>query len=202
MRYALYYNYKIIGDVLMVVFDSNSYPDTVKTVNNVTALYKEDQIIGYNIFNISKTLKIHAGGFIPLIDKKVLEVINSILVNEGFEQLEYQNDSGFVVGEIIYMEEHPDSEHLHICKVNIGKEEPLQIVCGSYNAKIGIKVVCATLYTFMPSGKQILPSKLLNVPSFGMLCSGRELALPGYENIKGLYILDDTYNIGDDFFKI
>ena len=52
----------------------------------------------------------------------------------------------------------------------------------------------------MPDGKQIVPGKLLKIDSFGMLCSGRELHLEGYENVHGLLELDDSYNIGDDFF--
>jgi len=99
------------------------------------------------------------------------------------------------------MEDHPDSDHLHILKVDVGEEKLLNIVCGSYNAKVGLKVVCASNGTFMPNGQQIIAGEVLGVFSEGMLCSGRELNIQGYENKKGLYILGDEYKVGDDFFK-
>ena len=165
-------------------------------------LYKNDELIGINIFNISEILKIKSHGFLPLINEEVLNVINSILQNAGLEELEYQDKSGFVVAKIIDIEEHPESNHLHICTVDVGEEKPLQIVCGSYNAKIGMKVVCALPYTFMPNGQQIIPSKLLGIESYGMLCSGNELNLEEYIGKKGLLELDDSYNMGSDFWGL
>lgn len=200
MRYGLYYNKEKIGDVLLIIFNSNENPNFVKTTENCKVLYKNNELIGINILNISKILKIKSHGFLPLINKKVLDVINSILLNNGLEALPYQNNSGFVVSEIINMEEHPESDHLHICKVNCGDNNILQIVCGAYNAKIGMKVVCALPYTFMPNGQQIIPSKLLGIESSGMLCSGRELNLEGYDNVRGLLEIDETYKIGSDFW--
>lgn len=200
-RYALYYNKETIGDCLMIIFESNTIPDEVKKSNNVVSLYKDNRLIGINIFDISQIMKIKAHGFIPVIDSKILEIINSILKNANFPILDPEQDSGFKVALIEDIEEHPDSEHLHICTVNIGGEKPLQIVCGAANARVGLKCVCATPYTFMPNGQQIIPNKLLGIESFGMLCSGRELGLEGFENKRGLLELDETYTIGQDFFR-
>lgn len=200
MKYGLYYNKEKIGDVLIIIFNSNQIPNFVKTTENCKVLYKNDELVGINILNISKILKIKSHGYLPLINKEVLNVINSILINNGLEALPYQGKSGFVVSQIIDMEEHPESDHLHICKVDCGNDNFLQIVCGAYNAKVGMKVVCALPYTFMPNGQQIIPSKLLGIESNGMLCSGRELNLDGYDNVRGLLELDDTYKIGSDFW--
>lgn len=200
MKYGLYYNKEKIGDVLIIIFNSNQIPNFVKTTENCKVLYKNDELVGINILNISKILKIKSHGYLPLINKEVLNVINSILINNGLEALPYQEKSGFVVSQIIDMEEHPESDHLHICKVDCGNDNFLQIVCGAYNAKVGMKVVCALPYTFMPNGQQIIPSKLLGIESNGMLCSGRELNLDGYDNVRGLLELDDTYKIGSDFW--
>jgi EMAP domain len=57
--------------------------------------------------------------------------------------------SGVVVGEVLECVEHPDSDHLHITKVNIGGDEPLQIVCGAPNVAAGQKVMLATLNTIL-----------------------------------------------------
>ncbi len=199
MNYGVYYNHKTIGDILIIEFLPNVYPNKVIKKDDCVALYKDDELVGINIFNISEIVKIKANGYIPVLEEHVLKVINFKLENAGFPTLDDKKESGFKVSEIVDIEEHPESDHLHICKVNTGKEE-LQIVCGAFNARSGLKCVCATPYTFMPDGKQIVPGKLLKIDSFGMLCSGRELHLEGYENVHGLLELDDSYKVGDDFF--
>lgn len=200
MRYGCYYNHKTIGDVLLIEIEPNVFPNREVKNGDVVALYKDENLVGINIFNISDIVKIKADGFIHHLNKEVLDVINSRLKNAGLDELPYQEGSGFKVAQIIDIEEHPDSDHLHICKVDVGENEPLQIVCGAFNAKLNLKCVCALPYTFMPDGKQIIPGKLLKIDSYGMLCSGRELGLPGYEKVHGLLELDDTYTVGKDFF--
>ena len=199
-RYGVFYNYKTRGDVLLIIFDQRENPDEVIKQDDVVVIKKNKKIIGINIFNISKIMKIKANGFIPLLDDKVLDVINHILENHNLPILEKQKNSGFVVAKITNIEEHPDSDHLHICNVDVGEDKELQIVCGAFNAKKDLICVCALPYAFMPSGKQIIPGKLLGIDSNGMLCSGRELSLDGYENKRGLLELDDTYKVGSDFF--
>ncbi len=199
-RYGLFYNFKTIGDVLLIVFKPLETPDEVIKKENVVVLKKCGQVIGINIFDISKIMKIKANGFIPRIDDKVLEVINHILENHDIEPLEKLDNSGFKVAKIVDIEEHPESDHLHICKVDVGHSDYLEIVCGAFNARKDLICVCALPYTFMPSGRQIIPGKLLGVDSYGMLCSGRELALEGYENKRGLLELDEKYVVGSDFF--
>ena len=199
-RYGVFYNYKTIGDVLLIIFDQRENPDEVIKQDDVVVIKRNKKIIGINIFNISKIMKIKANGFIPLLDDKVLDVINHILENHNLPILEKQINSGFVVAKITNIEEHPDSDHLHVCNVDVGEDKELQIVCGAFNARKDLICVCALPYAFMPSGKQIIPGKLLGIDSNGMLCSGRELSLDGYENKRGLLELDDTYKVGSDFF--
>jgi tRNA-binding protein len=201
MKYAIYYNYRTIGDDLIIVFDSEAHPDEIKKNDDVVALYKNGKIVGINILNFSEIMKLKVDGFIPIINEKMLKIINNALVNAGFEPLEEQKESGFRVAKIIECEEHPESEHLHVLKVDVGNNEFLDIVCGAFNARVGLKCVCALPYTFMPNGQQIIPSKLLGIQSNGMLCSGRELVLPGYEGKHGLLELDDNSIVGSDFFK-
>lgn len=201
MKYALYYDYETIGDVLLVVIKPTVIPTKEVKINDVVALYNKDELIGINIFNISKVIKIKAKGLIPLINEDILNVINHILENANLEKLPMQIESGFRVAKIVDIDEHPDSEHLHICMVDIGDKEPLQIVCGASNARKDLVCVCATPFTFMPNGQQIIPNKLLGIQSNGMLCSGRELNLEGYEGKRGLLELSDEYKVGTDFWK-
>ncbi|HEY9132473.1 MAG TPA: phenylalanine--tRNA ligase subunit beta [Dyella sp.] len=85
--------------------------------------------------------------------------------------------SGVVVAEIVAAEKHPEADRLQVCKVNAGQGEPLQIVCGAPNARVGIKVPLATVGANLPGGIAIKAAKLRGVESFGMLCSAKELGL-------------------------
>ncbi len=84
---------------------------------------------------------------------------------------------GVVVGEIIAIEPHPDADRLRVCQVTAGSGEPLTIVCGAPNARLGLKAPLATVGAVLPGGLKIKPAKLRGIESFGMLCSARELAL-------------------------
>jgi phenylalanyl-tRNA synthetase beta chain len=84
---------------------------------------------------------------------------------------------GVVVAEIIGAEKHPEADRLQVCKVDAGQGEPLQIVCGAPNARVGIKVPLATVGASLPGGINIKAAKLRGVESFGMLCSAKELGI-------------------------
>ena len=81
-----------------------------------------------------------------------------------------------VVAEIISVEKHPDADRLQVLKVNIGEADPLQIVCGASNARVGIKAPCALVGAVLP-GFEIKQAKVRGVESFGMMCSEKELGL-------------------------
>lgn len=81
-----------------------------------------------------------------------------------------------VVGEVMSCEDHPDSDHLHVTKVNVGSEI-LDIVCGAPNCRTGLRVACAKVGAVLPGDFKIKPAKLRGVPSNGMLCSYKELGL-------------------------
>ena len=111
---------------------------------------------------------------------------------------------GIVVAEILEAEQHPNADKLRVCKVNAGGAEPLQIVCGAPNARVGIKVPLATVGAELPPGEdgkafKIGVGKLRGVESFGMLCSARELKLS--EDHGGLLELAADAVIGEDIRK-
>lgn len=81
-----------------------------------------------------------------------------------------------VIGEIVECTMHPDSDHLHLCTVNIGKEEMLHIVCGAPNARKGIKVIVALDGAVLPE-KTIKRGMIRGQESNGMLCSMTELGI-------------------------
>jgi phenylalanyl-tRNA synthetase beta chain len=85
--------------------------------------------------------------------------------------------SGVVVARIEAVENHPDADKLHVCRVNDGSGELVQIVCGAPNAAAGLVVPLAKPGAELPGGMHIAPVKMRGVVSNGMLCSARELGL-------------------------
>jgi phenylalanyl-tRNA synthetase beta chain len=84
---------------------------------------------------------------------------------------------GVVVAEIVEAARHPEADRLQVCKVDAGQGEPLQIVCGAPNARVGIRVPLAMVGATLPGGVHIKAAKLRGVESFGMLCSAKELGI-------------------------
>jgi len=105
-----------------------------------------------------------------------------------------------VIGEVIECVDHPDSDHLHVCKVNIGNEIT-QIVCGAANVRTGIKVLVALPGCTLPGDFTIKAGKIRGVESNGMICALFELGLEEKteENYsKGIAELDTTLEPGTD----
>nr|WP_325294229.1 phenylalanine--tRNA ligase subunit beta [uncultured Oscillibacter sp.] len=82
-----------------------------------------------------------------------------------------------VVGRIEKMERHPDSDHMWVCQIDVGQEEPVQIVTGAWNIHEGDLVPVAKDNSWLPGGKHITRGNLRGVKSKGMLCSLKELNL-------------------------
>lgn len=82
-----------------------------------------------------------------------------------------------LVGKILSMEKHPDSDHMWVCSIDIGADEPVQIVTGAWNVHEGDLVPAALHNSLLPGGKKITKGKLRGVMSNGMLCSLSELKL-------------------------
>ncbi len=82
-----------------------------------------------------------------------------------------------VVGKILSMEHHPDSDHMWICQIDVAEEEPIQIVTGAWNVHVGDFVPVAKHKSMLPGGKKIEKGKLRGVKSNGMLCGLYELGL-------------------------
>jgi len=108
--------------------------------------------------------------------------------------------SKLIIGEVVECIDHPDSDHLHICKVNIGSEI-LQIVCGAPNVRTGIKVIVATDGTTLPGGV-IKKGTIRGQESNGMLCAISELGLEHKflteKDINGIHELPSDAPVGED----
>lgn len=105
--------------------------------------------------------------------------------------------SGVVVAKVLSVTKHPDADKLNVTQVDIGAEEPVQIVCGASNVVAGIKVCCAIVGAVLPGNFKIKKAKLRGVPSNGMLCGATELGLPD-DGVDGLHILAEDAPVGED----
>ena len=108
-----------------------------------------------------------------------------------------------VIGEVVECVNHPDSDHLHICKVDIGSEV-LQIVCGAPNVRVGLKAIVALVGAVLPGDFEIKKSKIRGVESNGMLCALYELGLEEKNDTtysKGIYEGDSYLKVGVDALK-
>ncbi len=120
---------------------------------------------------------------------------------EGYETLGAEVE-GVVVGKVLTCEPHPNSDHLHVCTVDVGEEEPLHIVCGAPNVAAGQLVPVAKNGARLPGGVKIKKGKLRGEVSEGMICSGEELGCPPelYPNIwsEGILVFQEDHPLGAD----
>ena len=133
--------------------------------------------------------------------QEVAEALTSIgLEVGGVEEVESVRGGlkGLVVGHVLTCEAHPNSDHMHICTVDLGTGEPAQIVCGAPNVAAGQKVIVATLGTVLygPEGESftIKRSKLRGVESLGMICAEDEIGIG--QSHDGIMILPAETPVG------
>ena len=102
--------------------------------------------------------------------------------------------AGVVVAEVLECEPHPDSDHLHVTKVDAGDGTPVTVVCGAPNVAAGQKVLFATIGTVLPGDFKIKKSKIRGVESFGMICAADELGIG--EDHSGIMVLEPEAVVG------
>ncbi|AZV50493.1 DUF4479 domain-containing protein [Bacillus halotolerans] len=196
-----FYNKEGVGDTLLISLKDvtreqvgyEKHGDVVKIFNSET-----NETTGFNIFNASSYLTIDENGPVALSETFVQDV-NEMLNRNGIEEtLVVDLSPKFVVGYVESKEKHPNADKLSVCKVNVG-DETLQIVCGASNVDQGQKVVVAKVGAVMPSGLVIKDAELRGVPSSGMICSAKELALPDAPAEKGILVLEGDHEAGDAF---
>ena len=195
------YNKPYVGDVLLVQLATESIVKTeMERVGDLVILKEEStgEVKAFNLFNASKYLEINEQGTVAVTPELVEKLEAAISANGASISLNVDFSPKFVVGYVEAKEKHPNADKLNVCTVNVG-DETLQIVCGAPNVDAGQKVVVAKIGAVMPSGLLIKEGNLRGVDSFGMLCSARELAIPGAPEVKGILVLEESAEIGAPF---
>ncbi|MEH7391694.1 phenylalanine--tRNA ligase subunit beta [Bacillus sp. JJ1503] len=128
------------------------------------------------------------------ITKSGIEVEGIEVLNEGIR--------GVVIGHVLEREQHPNADKLNKCLVDIGGEEPVQIICGAPNVDKGQKVAVATVGAVLPGNFKIKKAKLRGEESNGMICSLQELGieskLVAKEYSEGIYVFHQGAEVGTD----
>ncbi|TKD70367.1 phenylalanine--tRNA ligase subunit beta [Pseudalkalibacillus hwajinpoensis] len=129
-----------------------------------------------------------------LITKGGIEVETVEKLNKGI--------SGVVIGHVLSCEQHPDADKLNICLVDIGEEEPVQIICGAANIAKGQHVAVAKVGAVLPGNFKIKKAKLRGEASHGMICSLQELGIESKlvqkEFADGIFVFSDDVTPGED----
>jgi phenylalanyl-tRNA synthetase beta chain len=105
-----------------------------------------------------------------------------------------------VVGEVLEVSAHPDADRLSICRVDVGDDRPLTIVCGAPNVLTGNRYPTALVGARLPGNFKIKQSKIRGVLSQGMLCSATELGLG--EDADGILELDSDAPVGQPIVEV
>ena len=128
------------------------------------------------------------------------------LTDVGLEVESVEKQGGelddFIVAKILKAEKHPNADKLKVCDVDIGKENPVKVVCGAPNAKEGLFTIYAPPGSVIPKNQmKLVVSKIRGVSSYGMLCSESELNLSDEsDGITELSSNDFKNKIGDNYF--
>nr|WP_155800889.1 DUF4479 family protein [Dolosigranulum pigrum] len=196
---ATSYNNKGLTDTLIITLAQSDVADqTFKRKGNITEIKRKDQVVGYNIFQVSELIDLSESGPVQLTADQV-DRLNSAIQVAGFDgRLEADTSPKFVVGYVKECKPHEDSDHLSITQVEVDGGDVLQIVCGASNIAQDQTVVVAKPGAIMPDGMVIYPGELRGVESLGMICSARELGIESNQK-KGILVLDDEYEVGQAF---
>ncbi len=197
----VFYNLTGVGDVLLVQLTTEKPSDIATTsLSDITLISDavSGEPVAFNLFNASKYMRLETVGKIELSEGLVKDLQNALTTNGYDIELKVDLSPKFVVGHVLKKEKHPNADKLNICQVDVG-EETLQIVCGAPNVDENQKVVVAKVGAVMASGMIIKDAELRGIPSSGMICSAKELALPNASEEKGILILESTAIPGQEF---
>ncbi|MGY5338757.1 phenylalanine--tRNA ligase subunit beta [Levilactobacillus spicheri] len=154
--------------------------------------------ISYNWIKEYLDLDVSAADLAEKIERTSVEVDSVTRPADGLKKV--------VVGHVNAMEAHPDSDHLHICEVDVGDDQPSQIVCGAPNIAAGQNVIVALPGSRIGGNVKIKRSKMRGVESDGMICSLQEIGFSEdvvpKEYADGIYVLPADATPGEPVFHI
>ena len=194
--YRFFYNPDNVGDVLFVVIDPEAIPNKVVERDGLTALYRDDVLVGANLFGAGEAFGLMEKGMIVKIDEKLLCNVNEQFSKNGLEPLEKNADSGYLVAQVTKLEEHPLDERCSIVTLDLGGKE-LTTVSRYANLEEGIRIVVAIDGCIKFDGTAFHKKIVRNIPIECEVCSPFDLRLN--EEGKNAFVVTDKAP-GEDFF--
>lgn len=192
--HRFYYNHEIPLDVFFVVISPDKKVTKSEGKGDVVALYSEEEIVGYNLFNAKSYISDLKDGAYLKEDEKTLEEVNKALSENGFIPLKKNETSGYRVACVKALEEHPLLAKANIVTLTILDKE-VQTVSFYQNLKVGAKVVVKENGCLDREGVMFLSHVEKNIPIDVSICGSEELNLP---KTDGAYLTDKKE--GSDFF--
>ncbi len=195
--YRMFYNHEVSGDTLFIVLSTNKTFDHGENIDDVYALYSVDnELIGININNLSRVLKIKAHGMIVTPGKELVDVVNNILKRAKLPILPYCIDSGYRVGVVSSISNVASTDKYKIIVVDVGDDR--MIAASNYdNFKIGDYVVLALDGTIQYNGATFRSHEKDGVMINCLICNAKELRINA--DSKGAFVVDG-YKSGEDFY--
>jgi tRNA-binding EMAP/Myf-like protein len=175
--YRLFYNEKVMGDILYVVLNSEAKPSRIEKKGAIAAIYQGDELIGLNFFEASKLAPLASAGIIYAPKDELIDALNKALVAVHLAPLAYTRDSGFRVAKIAALEEHPLDEKAQIVTLSLG-EKKMTTVSWYTNLAVGAFVVVALDGTILRDGSVFHQFVSRNIPNEVSLMGAKELGLP------------------------
>ena len=143
--------------------------------------------------------------YIDISDQNLKELAVKITQSGiNVEKVITNHIDNLVIGKVISCIDHPNSDHLHVCMVDVGKSEAIQIVCGAPNVREGLKVIVSLPGAVLPGNFEIKKGKIRGVESNGMICALYELGLEEKNDetyAKGIEELNSDAKVGEDPIK-
>ncbi len=193
--HRFYYNHTIPGDVLFILLEPNEKVISSVKKGDVTILYGEKGVVGYNIFNASSYVSNLKDGAIFQEDQILLSKVNAALIKANEKPLGPNSQSGYIVATITKLEEHPLLEKSFIVTLSIGEKEVTSV--SSYkNLEVSKKVVVITDGTLDKYGNKFSSHVEKNIPIDVLIASPLDLKLEGDNDQAYLVNLEE----GVDFF--
>ena len=194
--HRIYYSKELNDDTLFVVFSAEKTPNKIQKQGDVVALYLDEELVGINLLHASSYLDFDPKGMVAKEEETLLEKLNALFLQAGLPKLEKNPSSGFVVGKIIKLEEHPLDEKKQIVTLSIG-DKTLETTTRYANIKEGSLVVVATDGCFKFDGTCFHKAVIRNIAQDCELCSPSDLRLG--EDYKNALLVEGLEE-GTDFF--
>ena len=192
----MYYSYKGIGDVVIILFDNAKNPTRFEKRHRVTVIYNNEEIIGYNIFDIKEIIKIRNEGMIYYPSPTLVSIINSILKNEKLPLIDVKKESGYVIGNIQEVSKFDNEKYLVKVFLN---DDCLYAIVKERLLNVNDKVVVAKEGTFLNNGELVKATHINDKVISAHVCTGTEL---GIKDERDILVLDNDAKTGEDFFLV